>query len=100
MYKEKEIIKLVNKKYFLNEFVIVKKVYEKSYEVLVVDNLNFRIYFESDYPESLFEESKSKKYSKKDFINELHSKTIDLLKNEFSDIYLELQQYDEQKSLF
>lgn len=100
MYKEKEIIKLINKKYFLNEFVIIKKVYQKSYEVLVVDNLNFRVYFESEYPKSLFDESKSKKYSKKEFIDELNNKTEELLKNDFSDIYIELHQYDEQKSLF
>lgn len=100
MYETKNTIKLINKKYFLNEFLNIRKIYEDSYEVLVIDNLNKRVYIEENYPKNLIEESKTRIYSKKEFLDELSSETKKILENNFPEIFNEYFFYDEQKSLF
>lgn len=100
MYEIKTTIKLINKKYFLNEFLNIRKVYKESFEVLIIDNLNNRVYLEEAYPKSLIDESKIKEYTKKEFLDELNSETKKLLIEKFPLIYDEFFHYDEQKSLF
>ena len=100
MYADKSIIKIINKKYFLNEFIYILKSYTDSYEVLVIDNLNTRIYLEDNYPFSLLKESKIKEYAKKEFLSELNDQTRILLNDKFPTILDELSSYDEQQSLF
>lgn len=100
MYNTKITIKLINKKYFLNEFLNIRKVHADSYEVLVIDNLNTRVYLEENYPKSLIEESKIKEYTKKEFLEEISLETKFLIKMNFPNIFDEFFQYDEQKSLF
>ena len=100
MYNTKITIKLINKKYFLNEFLNIRKIHSDSYEVLVIDNLNTRVYLEENYPKSLIEESKIKEYTKKEFLEEISLETKFLIKMNFPNIFDEFFQYDEQKSLF
>lgn len=100
VFELKNTIKLINKKYFLNEFLNIRKIYQNSYEVLVIDNLNKRVYMEENYPKNLVEESKIKIYTKKEFLEELNSETKKLLESNFPEIYNEYFFYDEQKSLF
>lgn len=100
MYELKDTIKLINKKYFLNEFLNIRKVHQNTYEVLVVDNINKRVYMEENYPKELIEESKVKLYTKREFLEELNIDTKNLLEKNFPEIYNEYFFYDEQKSLF
>ncbi len=100
MYELKNTIKLINKKYFLNEFLNIRKIHQNSYEVLVIDNLNKRVYMEENYPKNLVEDSKVKVYAKKEFLEELNAETKELLELNFPEIYNEYFFYDEQKSLF
>lgn len=100
MYEINTIIKLINKKYFLNEFLYIQKDSKENFEVLVVDSLNKRVYMEETYPKSLIEESKIKEYTKKEFLDELNEDTKKLLIEKFPLIYDALFHYDEQKSLF
>ena len=100
VYELKNTIKLINKKYFLNEFLNIRKIHQNSYEVLVIDNLNKRVYMEENYPKNLVEDSKIKVYAKKEFLEELNAETKELLELNFPEIYNEYFFYDEQKSLF
>ena len=100
MYTNKSIIKVINKKYFLNEFIFIIKSHKDNYEVLVIDLLNKRVYLEDNYPTSLIEESKTREYTKKEFLYELNPETEKILTENFSDIFNEISSYDEQKSLF
>lgn len=100
MYTEKAIFKIINKKYFLNEFIFILKTHKDNLEVLVIDNLNKRVYLEDNYPFSLLDQSKNKEYSKKEFLNELNSDTKRIFIENFLDFFNEISSYDEQKSLF
>ena len=100
MYTNKSIIKIINKKYFLNEFIFIIKAHKDNYEVLVIDCLNKRVYLEDNYPISLLEESKVREYTKKEFLDELNLETKNILITNFSDFFNEISYYDEQKSLF
>lgn len=100
VYELKNTIKLINKKYFLNEFLNIRKIHQNSYEVLVIDNLNKRVYMEENYPKNLVEDSKIKVYTKKEFLEELSNETKKILELNFPEIYGEYFFYDEQKSLF
>lgn len=100
MFECKSIIKITNKKYFLNEYIYILKVYKESYGVLVIDNLNNRVYLEDSYPQNLLEESKIKEYTKKEFLNEIGEKVKIQLNEKYKDIFEEIVTYNEQKSLF
>ena len=100
MYTNKSIIKIINKKFFLNEFIFIIKAHKDNYEVLVIDGLNKRVYLEDNYPISLLEESKVREYAKKEFLDELNYETKNILIANFSDFFNEISSYDEQKSLF
>lgn len=100
MLKIGTLLKIINKKYDLDEFLLISKVYSDSYEVLVIDILNNKIYLEENYPDSLIKDSKIKEFTKKEFLLELTPKMSDIMKINFPKIHEELSLYNEQKSLF
>ncbi|MBN1468740.1 MAG: hypothetical protein JW924_08450 [Fusobacteriaceae bacterium] len=100
MFNEKEILRILNKKYFINEYIYIIKKFKESYSVLIIDNLNKRVYIEDEYPESLIKESKVNICSRKDFLEEISKEVVKIMETNYSDIYNEILSFSEQKSLF
>lgn len=100
MFEERELLRVLNKKYFINEYIYIIRKFKESYSVLIIDNLNKRVYIEDEYPESLIKESKVSICSRKDFLEEISKEVAKIMETNYLDIYSEILSFSEQKSLF